>query len=303
MSGASCSRSPRRSTLLRRSFVDLRANGYCVVRGLLPRATIAELDREITERFEDTPFCEGDFYGRATKRFGRLLIRARDTWLLAQCPEVLGVARELLGGHCDTIQLNVCQAIEVHPGEIAQAPHRDQDMWQGAKGGHEYLLNVIWPLTPFRRENGATQLWPGSHGPAALAPPPSTPGDPIECEPGDAILFLGSTLHGAGANQTALPRRAVVVGYSLGWLKPYENLWLAYPPQVARHFSKDLAALAGYAQHRPNLGNVDGQCPSRLLDAEVADYAAAIDALTPEQAATVAGHVAREKARQRDDRA
>ena len=32
--------------------------------------------------------------------------------------------------------------------------------------------------------------------------------------------LLGSTLHGAGANVTGAVRRGLVVGYSLGWLKP-----------------------------------------------------------------------------------
>lgn len=38
----------------------------------------------------------------------------------------------------------------------------------------------------------------------------------------------------------------MIVSYALGWLKPYENQWLAYPPEVARRFSRDLAALVGY---------------------------------------------------------
>ena len=82
-------------------------------------------------------------------------------------------------------------------------------------------------------------------------------------------------------------RRGVVIGYSLGWLKPYENLWLAYPPEVARNFPPELAELAGYAQHRPNLGNYEGQCPSILLGEEVANYPQATDALRPEQLAAV----------------
>lgn len=42
-------------------------------------------------------------------------------------------------------------------------------------------------------------------------------------EPGWALMFLGSTLHGAGANRSGEIRRAVVIGYSLGWLKSYEK--------------------------------------------------------------------------------
>jgi hypothetical protein len=80
-------------------------------------------------------------------------------------------------------------------------------------------------------------------------------------------------------------RRAIVVGYSLGWLKPYENLWLAYPPHVAKAFSPELAALVGYAQHRPNLGNYEGQCPSVLLKNRSPGNLGAIDALRPDQTA------------------
>lgn len=119
----------------------------------------------------------------------------------------------------------------------------------------------------------------------------------ITADPGDAILFLGSTLHHGGANRSEAPRRGIVAGYSLGWLKPYENPWLAYPPDVARAFPPSLAALIGYRQHRPNLGNFEGQCPSILLKGDPAEHLAAIDALTPDQAEMVAAHVTSERGR------
>jgi ectoine hydroxylase-related dioxygenase (phytanoyl-CoA dioxygenase family) len=108
--------------------------------------------------------------------------------------------------------------------------------------------------------------------------------------PGSALLFLGSTLHAAGFNRSQHVRRGIVIGYALGWLKPYENQWLAYPPHLARTFSPELAALVGYRQHRPNLGNYEGQCPSVLLDpAHDADAPlAAKDALREDQQALVA---------------
>jgi ectoine hydroxylase-related dioxygenase (phytanoyl-CoA dioxygenase family) len=138
-------------------------------------------------------------------------------------------------------------------------------------------------LTPFTADNGATRLWPRSHGAKALAAEPDTSPVAAEMEPGSALVFLGSALHGAGANRTQTVRRGLVVGYALGWLKPYENQWLAYPPPVARCFPPDLAALVGYRQHRPNLGNYEGQCPSVLLRERVPDHLAAIDALRPDQ--------------------
>ncbi len=164
-------------------------------------------------------------------------------------------------------------------------------MWRGPTGEIEYLVNVIWPLTRFTADNGATQLWPRSHGARAFDIEPTTVPVPAAMEPGSALIFLGSALHGAGANRTAAVRRGLVVGYALGWLKPYEYQWLAYPPRVARRFSPELAALVGYRQHRPNLGNYEGQCPSILLGDDVPDHIAAIDALRPDQESMIATYV------------
>ena len=84
----------------------------------------------------------------------------------------------------------------------------------------------------------------------------------------------------------------MIVSYCLGWLKPFELQWLVYPPAVARHFSPELAALVGYAQHRPNLGNVEGRCPSILLGESVPEYLGAIDALRADQEAQAAAFLA-----------
>ena len=155
----------------------------------------------------------------------------------------------------------------------------------------------MWPLTPYTRDNGATLVWPESHGPRALDPSVPATEVPVEMGPGSALLFLGSTLHGAGGNRTGEVRRGCIVSYCLGWLKPYENQWLAYPPEVARHFPPELAALVGYRQHRPNLGNYEGRCPSILLGDFIPPRPAARDALRPDQAAMVAEFVAAQQRR------
>lgn len=270
---------------------ELLREGYCIIPELLPAVDIEALGDDLTHIFERTPFCRGGFYGETTKRFGRLLARSDRSAALVTHDLVLGIVGKVLEPWCDTIQLNVTQAIAIHPGAPPQLPHRDQDMWQAPKGELEYLVNVIWPLTPFTAENGATKVWPRSHGREALEP--EINGEPVAAAmpPGSALLFLGSTLHGAGANATADVRRGLVVGYSLGWLKPYENQWLAYPPPVARRFPPELAALAGYRQHRPNLGNFEGQCPSVLLGDYEDKPLAAVDALRPDQEAMIQAYV------------
>jgi ectoine hydroxylase-related dioxygenase (phytanoyl-CoA dioxygenase family) len=130
------------------------------------------------------------------------------------------------------------------------------------------------------------------HRAQALADPPAHAPVVADMAPGDALIFLGSTLHGAGGNRSGEVRRGMIVSYCLGWLKPYENQWLAYPPDIARGFSRELAALVGYRQHRPNLGNYEGRCPSVLLDAPSGTALGAADALRPDQADLVAAFVA-----------
>ncbi len=271
---------------------ELLENGYCIIPDAAAPAMVRTLSADLDERFEKTPFCEGGFYGYRTKRFHGLLKRSKYAAAFVANRLILDIVDQILSPYCDNWQLNLTQALELHPGQRSQAPHRDQDMWRGAAGNAEYLVNVMWPMTPYTAQNGATIVWPGSH--KRLDEPMIDPAEAIAAEmaPGSALLFLGSTLHGAGANATATARRGMIISYCLGWLKPYENQWLTYPPAIARTFSPDLAALVGYREHRPNLGNVDGQCPSALLRGEQPEYVGAIDNLRPDQQQLLADYIA-----------
>jgi len=279
------------STSNERASAALARDGYCVLERAVDPMLMAGINADLDKRFADTPLCQGDFYGPRTKRFGALLARSPLMAELAMDETVLAIVEQMLLPWCERIALNLTQAIEIHPGAQPQLPHRDQDMWPGPKGALEYLVNVMWPLDAFTRENGGTRLWPGSHvDPDAVEMNEADAIVPM-VKPGDALIFLGSTLHGGGGNRAQAPRRGIVVSYCLGWLKPFELQWLVYPPAIARRFSPELAALVGYAQHRPNLGNVEGQCPSILLRDDVASHLPAIDALRSDQADAAAEFV------------
>ncbi|MCW2397920.1 phytanoyl-CoA dioxygenase family protein [Sphingobium sp. B2D3C] len=274
---------------------DLAREGWCVAEGLVAPATIASLEHDLDPRFAATPLCQGTFYGARTKRFGGLLKRSPRAAELVMHPMVLEVVERLLSPWCERIALNLTQAIEIHPGALPQLPHRDQDMWAGPKGSIEYLVNVMWPLTPFTRQNGGTRLWPHSHEDQDEPVLPEAEALVPAVAPGDALFFLGSTLHGGGANRATTVRRGIIISYCLGWLKPFELQWLVYPPAIARTFAPDLAALVGYAQHRPNLGNVEGQCPSILLRGALPEHLPAIDALRPDQVEAAAAFLASQR--------
>jgi len=261
----------------------LLEQGYTIVRNAVPAEQIRPVRAELSGHLAATPTCEGDFYGWKTVRLGAVLRKSRASHALALHPAILQLADAALGPHCDWFQLNLSQVIALHPGQPMQAPHRDQDMWHGGpKGSIEYQINVIWPLTRFTPENGGTVLWPGSHRQQDAGILPMDQSLAVVAEPGDALVYLGSLLHCGGANRTDQPRERLVMSYSLGWLKSYENNFLAYPPEVARNFAPEVQELLGYRIHRPNLGNCEGQSPALLLqEGELSGRAK--DELLPEQ--------------------
>lgn len=267
------------SSGLLRSLIE---DGFAIVRGAASPDFVARFGAGLDQRFEHTPYCVGPFHGPRTKRFHRLLARAPEAEALVLQAPIFEAVQAILGGWCDFPELNLAQGVEIHPGAPEQIPHCDQAMWPAPKGAIEYCVNVFWPVTRFTPENGATRIWPRTHF------RPRQPGEPLaspficELEPGDAMVILGSTMHAAGANMSAVPRRAAIFSYCLGWLKAYENQSLAYSIDEVRAMDPAIAPLLGYRWHRPNLGTFDGQCPSILLENEHEDHLATVDALSPE---------------------
>lgn len=258
----------------------LLCEGAVVLRGAASGAAVLETDLELADAFAATPFSRGGFYGDRTVRFGRILHRSPTFRRLAVGTVAYEIAAAALGrwhrAHC----LSFAQGIAIHPGSPAQVPHRDGEMWPVSPTEAEHLVSVMWPLTRFDARNGGTMVWCGSHraGESGDAGDPSVP----EMEPGDALVFLGTTRHAGGANRSHGARRGIVAGYAAAWLVPAENPILAYPPEIARTFPPELAGLVGYRRYAPNLNNYDCRCPSELLD-EGGAGSGAVDELFPEQ--------------------
>ena len=90
---------------------------------------------------------------------------------------------------------------------------------------------------------------------------------------GSAVLYLGSTLHGGGANTSKrLQRRGLHLSYVVGWLRTEENNVLSTPPDIARSLPRRAQELIGYGAHDAiadgggYLGTLDLRSPVDLLE-------------------------------------
>lgn len=208
-----------------------------------------------------------EFFGASTVRFDGLPAKASGFVEVLQLPLLQGVADIVLKPQCEDYLLNTAQLIEIRPGETAQRIHRDEDAWPDVPRKKPQLeVEAMFALTDFTLANGATQVVPGSH----LWDPDRQPtADEItyaEMSAGSALFYLGSTLHGGGANTTDdQRRRGMFLGFVVGWLRTEENMFLTVPLEVARTMPVRVQELLGYKPHGP-IGVVDVGTPMALLE-------------------------------------
>jgi ectoine hydroxylase-related dioxygenase (phytanoyl-CoA dioxygenase family) len=88
---------------------------------------------------------------------------------------------------------------------------------------------------------------------------PYTPADtqPAVMSRGSVVLYLGSTVHGGGANLSEQSRTGINVDYSLGWLRQEENQYLSVPRDVAARLPEEVQRLMGYSMGAYALGYID----------------------------------------------
>ncbi len=248
----------------------LSRSGFLILDDVLSADGVKALQGELEPWLQRTPRCEGDFHGWSTTRVNGLLSKAPMVQALTLHPRIVAIAQSLLSPACDCMRLNLTQAIRIHPGERAQAPHRDEEMWPADPAGQIWSLNVMWAVSDFTETNGATRLWPESHVARLGRSPDAAAATPALMKAGSALIYLGGLTHSGGANRSSADRTGVVVGYCAGWLRTYEEQFLAYDRDIARSFSEPLQRLIGYQPHRPNIGAWEGQDPIAYLRGETA---------------------------------
>lgn len=247
----------------------LRDHGVVIVERLLDEVTCDRLAAELQPWWEVTPDGADDFSGHSTRRTGGLLTKCPTSAELVAHPLVLDVVDRTLWGKKTTFQLHLTQSIAIGPGSPAQMLHRDHWCFDFFPFPRDVDVEVstIWALTDFTEESGATRVVPDSH---------RTPDDtkyteslPAEMPRGSVVLYLGSTVHGGGANRSDRVRIGINVDYVLGWLRQEENQYLTYSIDEVKAMPERLQRLLGYEPGAYALGYIDGgRSPMTLLTGE-----------------------------------
>jgi hypothetical protein len=245
----------------------LDRDGGIIIDQLVAPEALDRLRASLLPALLDIPDCTGPFFGRATRRMSGLIERVPVCRELAIHPLLLRIADALLLPNCESYQLNLTQAIRIGPGERAQFLHRDGQMFRSRLPAGETMINCMFAVDGFNADNGATCVVPGSHRWPDERLPQDDEVASATMSAGSVLIYLGSVVHGGGANRSEAARTGLVLSYCLGWLRQAENQYLAVPPALARSLPERLQRLLGYFVHTPNLGCVDGRDPLDWLRA------------------------------------
>jgi hypothetical protein len=221
-----------------------------IIENVITMDAVEALKSDLAPYLSKEAFGRDEFTGFSTKRIGALIARSNACRELALNPLVINVAEQYLNPFADGYQLHFTSAVSIGPGETKQVLHRDRGIWGGYLPRQvEPLMSTIWAVTKFTKENGATQLVPGSHKWDKERKPDDTEIAYAEMNSGSVLLYTGSILHGGGANKTASEiRTGVFLHYALNWLRQEENQYLSCPPNIAKELSPELRSLIGYSK-------------------------------------------------------
>jgi len=237
----------------------LSEDGAVIVEGLLEPGLLARLNGEIDEAVNAAdpamahlnPAIAG-FFGTRTRHVAGLASKSRSFATDVLChPTLLGICDAVLLPACAEYVLNLGHIIDRGPGAQQQLVHRDELVWVHVPRPAPTLqLASMIALSEFTADNGATLLVPGSHRWPWDRQPTQDEFAQAAMPAGSAVVYLGSTLHAAGTNETQSEwRRGLHLSYLVGWLRTEENNVLATPPEIARDLPERAQRLLGYGVH------------------------------------------------------
>jgi len=265
------------------------SHGFAVIENAVPGSVCDQLLKEMRPYIDATPHGLHGLGG--TRRVGALVARSPASHNMVSHPAVLRLAKSILAEqrlsgdavHIDgkvkkgekgfryPWQLHLTQIIDLGPGGGTQEMphqlrlHRANGMWvhDFQNAGLDMQVEVMWALTDFTTENGATHIVLGSHRdePRGGTLGYRQPTIQATMPQGSALIWTGWSIHGAGVNTSGERRVGMNINYALSFLAQEENQFLACPPHLARNLPQKMQQLIGYRQPAASLNYV-AECQS-----------------------------------------
>ena len=229
---------------------SLDVRGYAVVEGVIDRAEVERLRDRVEEQAagERAAGIAHVEYGGANQRLWMLPGKG-DVFLdLLQHPFIPQVMDHLLGR---SFLLSSLTANIAGRGGEEMFLHSDQgyvSFWTP----RPLVANIMWMLSDFTPENGATRLVPGSHLRTEVIGRDGLPTDEaVEVvsatgPAGSALVFDGRLWHGTGKNVTDQPRYGVLSYHCRPFVRQQENHFLALPEDLVASMPDGLRARLGW---------------------------------------------------------
>lgn len=210
------------------------------------------------------------------QRILRLIGKGRVFHELALAPFALTLIADIFGENygipaetvreydLDGILLSSLSANIAVKGGRPQEPHTDQGFAPGSTP-YPLIINVIYMITDFTPENGATLMAPGSHRQDThgfYSNPPAC--IPVCGRAGSAIVFDGRIWHGTGMNVTDQARIGLLATFCRPFVRQFENFALTLPAHQRRNMSPRLLSLLGFRVWML-LGGVNGERHGTLI--------------------------------------
>jgi ectoine hydroxylase-related dioxygenase (phytanoyl-CoA dioxygenase family) len=260
---------------------EIEEAGAVIIEGFLSEETVERFNDDINpvlERQVIAQACVNDavtfFHGPQTRHLTSV---AKHSGVFINeillHPVYQAVGNHFLLPACHAWHLNLAHVLDRGPGSGDQLLHRDHDVWPralSAAAAHRQFASLV-ALTEYSADMGATRIVPGSHNWEISRIPRPEDIAVAEMSKGSAVIYLGSTLHGAGANVTDKRRVGMHVSFCLGWLRTEENMNLAIPLDRVRTMPRRAQELLGFGIHdgaavgEGFLGAVDNSNPIDLM--------------------------------------
>src|SRR5690242_19591285 len=194
----------------------LRDDGFAIFPGLISEEEVADYRQREEELFAIEGERSGSEFKQepGTRRLANCVDKGEIFEKAIENPVVLECVQAVLGADFKLSSFNVRSA---NPqSNCGQPLHADSGAIADERG--YWVCNSVWMLDDFTAENGATRMLPGSHRWRRVPPVESydsLPGEELVLGKAGTVVIMNAHMwHGATANRTQAPRRAMHVYYT-----------------------------------------------------------------------------------------